>query len=102
MRRLDIAYNFSVDSQTAAPYIFAVHGGDISQYDLTQVVQGPPGSTVAYHGGNCFYLYMSPSTLGVPQEVTLNDAWWLIVHHELLLLHGDWRPTGRGKSAGSR
>ena len=72
-RRLDIAFNFSVDSQTVAPYMFAVHGGDISQYDLTQVVQGPPGSTVTYHGGNCFYLYMSPSTQVGPQNVTFND-----------------------------
>ncbi len=72
VRRFDIGYLFSVDAPDTASYEFAVYGGDISQYDLTQVVQGPPGSTVTYDGGNCFYLYMSSSTPAGPQEVTLN------------------------------
>ncbi|HUZ03491.1 MAG TPA: family 16 glycoside hydrolase [Thermomicrobiaceae bacterium] len=60
------------DPQGQLAYTFVVFGADLSTVNLSQVIQGPPGSTAVYHGGNCVFLYLSSSTPPGPKSVTIH------------------------------
>ena len=60
------------DPQGEVAYMFLASGVDLSTVNVADVVQGPSGSTPIYHGGNCFFLYMNPSTPAGDATVSLN------------------------------